>query len=100
VVTGSSDQVAAVRGYVAEVVGCGPDGIVGVSRFEQGDRHAVYDVAYLDAAGATEHVVARISFGNEPADRAQAEREARVLQQVGGVAAPILVDFRVTSAWF
>ena len=91
---------AAVGAYVSEVVGCPPGCITAVSRFHDGNRHAVHKVSYLTADGAVEDVVVRVSFDGAPADCAQAEREARVLRRVGGLAAPRLYDFRCTSPWF
>jgi hypothetical protein len=70
------------------------------SRFEAGNRHDVYKVSYLDPSGATEHLVVRVSYGGDPADCAQAEREATMLKKAGGIAAPLLYDFRCTSPWF
>ena len=90
----------AIRGYAAAVVGCSPDRIAAVSRFEDGNRHEVYKVSYVDAGGADADLVVRVSFGDDPAERAQAEREARVLEKVGGVAGPHLYDCSVTSRWF
>jgi hypothetical protein len=72
----SNSRLAHVRGYVAEVVGCDPDRVTTVSRFEDGNRHDVYRVSFLDAAGAAGDVVVRVSLGNDPAERGQAEREA------------------------
>jgi aminoglycoside phosphotransferase (APT) family kinase protein len=92
-------EVAAVRGYASEVLGC-PDGaITAVSRFEHGDRHSVHRVTCAVGA-ATRDVVVRVSLGGDSADVAQAEREAAVLGVVGGTAAPELLDFHATSAWF
>jgi aminoglycoside phosphotransferase (APT) family kinase protein len=71
-----------------------------VSRFEDGNRHAVYKVSYLDAVGAATDLVIRVSYGGGSAECVQAEREARVLEKVGGVAAPLLYDFRRSSPWF
>ncbi len=93
-------RLAAIRGYAAAVVGCGPHGITAVGRFEDGNRHEVYKVSYVDAGGAAADLVVRVSFGDDPAERAQAEREARVLEKVGGLAAPSLYDFNPTSPWF
>jgi aminoglycoside phosphotransferase (APT) family kinase protein len=100
--TGIPDEslFTAVGGYASDAVGCSPDQITAVTRFEDGNRHAVYKVSYLDAVGASKEVVIRVSHGGEPADCAQAEREARVLKKVGGVAARLLYDFRCTGAWF
>lgn len=71
-----------------------------MSRFEDGNRHAVYKVSYLDAVGAVRDLVIRVSYGDAPADCAPAEREARVLKAAGGRAGPRLYDFRCTSPWF
>lgn len=92
--------VAAVRGYACEVVGCPTDDTVSVSRFEEGNRHAVYRVAYRDAAGADASVVVRVGLAADPVACAQAEWEAGVLDKVGGVAGPRLYDFRRQSRWF
>src|SRR6266550_4465253 len=90
-----------IRSYVSDVVDdCSPDRITDISRFEAGERHAVYKVSYLDPDGATKDLVVRVSIGDDANERAQAEREARVLEKVGGVAAPRLYDFRLESPWF
>jgi aminoglycoside phosphotransferase (APT) family kinase protein len=90
-----------VRSYACDAVGdCSPDRITAVSRFESGDRHAVYKVSYLDSAGATNHLVVRVATVDEARDCAQAEREATVLKKAHGVAAPHLYDFRCESPWF
>ena len=89
-----------LQGYVCGAVGCAPDGIKEVSQFQDGNRHAVYKVSYYDPTGAIEDLVVRVSYGGGPADSAQAEREARVLKKVDGLAAPRLYDFRCTSPWF
>ena len=89
-----------LQGYVAAVVGCSPADITAASRFQEGNRHAVHKVSHLGPAGATEDLVVRVSYGGDEADCAQAEREARVLKKTGGIAAPLLYDFRCTSPWF
>jgi aminoglycoside phosphotransferase (APT) family kinase protein len=94
------DVLVAVGAYASAVVRCPPGSVTAVSRFEDGDRHAVHKVSYLSADGALEDVVVRVSFGGDRADGAQAEREACVLRSVGGRAAPRLYDFRCTSPWF
>src|SRR4051812_4866052 len=91
---------SAIGAYVSAVVGCSPDRITAVSRFPDGNRHAVHRVSYLGAGDAAQDVVVRVSFAGAPADRAQAEREASVLEWAGGLAAPRLYDFRATSPWF
>ena len=90
----------AVGGYASAAVGCSPDHITAVTRFEDGNRHAVYKVSFLDAVGAINDLVIRVSYGGESADYARAEREARALKKVGGLAAPLLYDFRGTGPWF
>jgi aminoglycoside phosphotransferase (APT) family kinase protein len=89
-----------IQGYVSAAIDCSPDRITAASRFEDGNRHAVYKVSYLPATGATEYLVVRVSYGDGPADCARAEREARVLEKAGGIAAPLMYDFRRTSPWF
>ena len=89
-----------LQAYASAAVGCSSDRITVASRFQDGNRHTVYKVSYLGPAGATEDLVVRVSYGGGPADWAQAEQEARVLKRVGGIAAPLLYDFRCTSPWF
>jgi aminoglycoside phosphotransferase (APT) family kinase protein len=90
----------AVRDYACHVVGCASERITTVTRFKDGNRHAVHRVSYLDEADVTQDVVVRVSFGGDKAECAHAEREAAALEKVGGVAAPVLYDFRRTSRWF
>jgi aminoglycoside phosphotransferase (APT) family kinase protein len=92
--------LTALRGYVSASVGCSPGRITAVSRFQDGNRHAVYKVSYLGPTGATEDLVVRVSYCGDPNDCAQAEREARALKKAGGIAAPLLYDFRCSSPWF
>jgi len=94
------DVLTAVGAYVSEVVGCSPDRITAVSRFQDGNRHSVHKVSYLGPGDAAKDVVVRVSLAGAPADRAQAAREATVLERVGGLVAPLLYDFRCTSPWF
>lgn len=60
----------------------------------------MYRVTNDRVADNTRDVVVRVAFGADAADRAQAEREATVLDKVGGVAGPALYDFHSTSPWF
>ena len=93
--------LGSLQGYVsAGAVGCSPDRITAASRFQDGNRHAVYKVSYVSPAGTTEDLVVRVSLSGAPADCAQAEREATVLKKAGGIAAPLLYDFRCNSRWF
>ena len=96
----SKDRVAAVRAYAANAMGCPVEAVTAVAPFGDGNRHAVHRVSYRDASGAARDVVVRVSYGGDASDLAQAEREAAVLENVGGVAAPELFDFRRTSDWF
>jgi aminoglycoside phosphotransferase (APT) family kinase protein len=96
----SKDRLAAVRAYASDAMGYPAEAITAVTLFEDGNRHAVHRVSYRDASGAARDVVARISYGGEASDLAQAEREAAVLGNVGGVAGPELYDFRAASDWF
>ncbi len=52
----------AVRGYASAALGCSPDRITAVTRFEGGNRHGVYRVSYLGALGSTEDAVIRVSY--------------------------------------
>lgn len=90
-----------VRAYVCHVISdCPADRITSATRFESGDRHAVYRVSYRDAVGDAKDVVVRISIRDEPAERVQAELEAAVLERLKGIGAPRLYDFRSESPWF
>jgi thiamine kinase-like enzyme len=96
-----SDLDHHIRSYAVEVVDdCWPDHITSVDRFEAGDRHAVSKVSYVDPRGDTQAAVVRICFGNDDDERAQAEREAAVLERVQGHAAPRLYDARLDTPWF
>lgn len=96
----SKDQLAAVRAYAADVVGRASAAVTAVTPFEDGNRHAVYRVSFRDGSAGPRDVVVRVSLGGGAAELAHAEREAAVLENVGGVAAPELYDFRGTSEWF
>jgi aminoglycoside phosphotransferase (APT) family kinase protein len=90
-----------VRGYACDAVGdCSLDRITAVSRFDAGDRHAVYKVSYLDPSDSTTDLVVRVSTDNDADACEQAQREATVLEKVQGIAAPLLYDFRCDSRWF
>jgi len=94
-----ADLQALVRGYAAHVMGCSPDTFAQVGRLEGGNRHAVFKVERLDASNERA-VVVRVSHGSDLEEQRQAEREAKVLEAAGGVAAPVLYDFRQSSTWF
>src|SRR3954453_15592466 len=90
----------AVSAYVAGVFGGGTARVTAVDRFRDGNRHAVYKVAYLLSGGGPSRVVVRISLHGSAGEVTQAQREARVLEHLQGVGAPRLHDFRATSRWF
>jgi aminoglycoside phosphotransferase (APT) family kinase protein len=96
----STDRHTAVRAYASDAMGFPVEAVTAVTSFEDGNRHAVDRVSYRDATGAARDVVVRVSYGGGASDLAQAEREAAVLENVGGVAAPELYDFRAASDWF
>jgi hypothetical protein len=87
--TGSSgkDQLAAVRAYASDVMGWPSEAVTVVTSFEDGNRHAVHRVSFRDASDGIRDVVVRVSFGGDASELAHAEREAAVLENVGGVAA-------------
>lgn len=82
-----------VADYACAVVGGDRARITAVTRFPDGNRHAVHRVSF----SGSEDVVVRVSHSG---DRAQAEREAAALQALEGTAGPRLYDFRPTSRWF
>lgn len=94
------DMERRVRSYVCSVVDCVPDRVTAVNRFESGERHAVYQVSYLDDLGDREDLVVRISTRVDGRDWVQSDREAAVLRKVEGFAAPRLYDYRRGSPWF
>lgn len=96
----SENRLRAVQGYVSQVVGCPRRQVTAVDRFQEGNRHDVYKVSYLDGQGAVRHVVVRVSFTADQAERDQAEGEAAVLRMVGGKAGPLLYDFSLSGTWF
>lgn len=94
----TGDELPAIRGYVSDVLGCGEELVTAVSRFEQGNRHAVYRVTY-GTGGDARDVVVRASLTADAAELAQAEREFAALRLVGRTAAPELYDARMTGTW-
>jgi aminoglycoside phosphotransferase (APT) family kinase protein len=65
------------------------------TRLPGGENHAVYRVSC-----AARDVVVRVATSEWAREPAVAEREAAVLREVAGVAAPALYDFRCESEWF
>lgn len=96
----SKDQLAAVRAYASDAMGWPSETVTAVTPFEDGNRHTVHRVSFRDALDGIRDVAVRVSFGGDASELAHAEREAAVLETVGGVVAPELYDFRPTSDWF
>lgn len=90
----------AVSDYVAEILGCRSEALLAVTKFDAGNRHHVYQASYREPTGVVSHLVVRVSYTADPAERAAAQREAAVLTRACGIAGPRLIDFRVQSAWF
>lgn len=90
-----TDRSRAVLEYVCSVIaGCRSEDITAVDRIAGGENHAVYSVSYQDPEGRLNEVVVRLGSG-DPAELFRADREARVLSTVGGIAGPKLYDFSV-----
>jgi aminoglycoside phosphotransferase (APT) family kinase protein len=82
-----------VRAYVCRVIAeCSADGILSVNRLVPGENSAVYRVTYQDPRGDVNEALVRLG-PRGVAGRLRAEREARVLEKVGGLAGPKLYDF-------
>jgi aminoglycoside phosphotransferase (APT) family kinase protein len=92
-----TDPEAVIREYVCRVcVGCAADRISSVERLVPGENNAIYKVEYRARKGDANQVVVRVGSTGVAA-RLRAEREARVLRRVGGVAGPKLYDFRAEA---
>lgn len=89
-------MLAAVRAYVSATLGARGDDVASVTRFEDGNRHWVYRVSVRNLGD----VVVRVCYSGDEIELERAEREAAVLELVGGVAGPELYDFARTSEWF
>lgn len=90
----------AIMGYVGEVMGWSPADVACITRFGTGERHAVYRVSYAGSRGRARDVVVRVLYSAAAEYRAMAQREAKVLEVVDGIAAPRLYDFRAEGRWF
>ena len=93
-------RVIAVREYVSNIVGLGGEHVESVRRFDDGNRHHVYKVSYLDLAGTARDLVVRVSLGDDREERERAQREALVLKKLAGAGAPRLLDVQLSSPWF
>src|SRR4051812_10718838 len=92
-----TDPEIAIRDYVCGApASCSADRITSVERLVPGENNAIYKVTYRDAHGGVNRVVVRVG-SRGVAGRFRAEREARVLRTVGGVAGPTLYDFRAEA---
>lgn len=90
-----------VRAYAAAAVDdCRSDRIRAVTRFEAGNRHAVFRVSYSTDAGRTSELVVRASLRLGPEACAEATWEAAVIAAAHGVGAPRLYDVRCEGPWF
>lgn len=88
-----TDPKRVVCAYVCRVIAeCSADRIISVDRLVPGENNAVYKVAYGDPQGDVSQVLVKLG-PRDAAGRLRAEREARVLEKVGGVAGPRLYDF-------
>jgi aminoglycoside phosphotransferase (APT) family kinase protein len=82
-----------VRAYVCRAIAeCSADRIISVDRLVPGENNAVYKVAYRGRQGEVNQVLVRLA-PRGAAGRLRAEREAQVLEKVGGLAGPRLYDF-------
>lgn len=89
---GGDDE--AVREHLSTVLdGCRPMPIRAVRKFPHGENHAVYRVSSLDEFDVERDIVVRVSNSDSDADRAQAEREAAVLDHLRGLVSPRLLHF-------
>jgi hypothetical protein len=96
---GEGDVERRVREYVSAVFSHPAADCVGqVQRLDAGENHDVYRVSML--APEAVDVVVRIATSERARDCEIAGREARVLEKLRGVAAPVLYDFRCQSPWF
>jgi aminoglycoside phosphotransferase (APT) family kinase protein len=88
-----SNREPLVSAYVRRAIAdCSAERIISVDQLAPGENSAVYRVAYRDRVGDAKQVIVRL--GPEgAAGRIRAEREALVLEKVGGVAGPRLYDF-------
>jgi aminoglycoside phosphotransferase (APT) family kinase protein len=82
-----------VSAYVCRAAaGCSPDQIIAVDGLVPGENNAVFKVAYRDPEGDVNELLVKLG-PRGAAGRVRAEREAVVLEKVGGVAGPRLYDF-------
>jgi aminoglycoside phosphotransferase (APT) family kinase protein len=89
-----------VSAYVCRaIVDCLAERIVSVDELEPGENNAVYKVAYRNREGDVNQVLVRLGPQDE-AGRIRAEREAVVLEKVGGVAGPRLYGFSAEEPAF
>ena len=92
---------AAVRDYVADVVGVDAGRITGVHRFAAGERHVMHLVSYRgDEAPTGRAVVVRAARSGDSGERASFEREGAVLAKVSDIAGPGVLDGCLERAGF
>jgi aminoglycoside phosphotransferase (APT) family kinase protein len=89
-----------VSAYVCRVIpDCPADGIISVDRLTPGENNAVFRVAYGSRDGDVNRVLVRLG-PRGASGHLRAEREAAVLEKVGGVAGPRLYEFSVADPGF
>lgn len=97
----TAEDTTYVIEYACHVLAdCSRGQVTEVTRFETGENHAVYRLAYAPTNGAAKDVVIRVATSERARDCAAATREAAVLLKVQGLAAPLLYDFRCENEWF
>lgn len=92
-------DLGSVEGYARDVAGWPDDATVVVRRFDGGERHTVFRVSSV-VDDRRDDLVVRVSLSDTADERADVERETRVLAIVQGVVAPRLRDVCLEGRWF
>lgn len=88
-----ADQEPVVRAFVCHAIAeCSTDRLISVDRLLSGQNNDIYKVAYRDRHAGVNEVLVRLG-PRDAAARLRAQREARVLEKVGGSAGPRLYSF-------
>jgi aminoglycoside phosphotransferase (APT) family kinase protein len=94
------DLETRLRAYVSAAIAAAPSAVESIERCRSGERHRVFRASCRVTETSSRDVIVRLSLTSDTNDRRSAEREAAVLERIGGVGAPALYDFRVESEWF
>jgi aminoglycoside phosphotransferase (APT) family kinase protein len=95
-----TDLDMAVRDYVSQTMpDCSRERIDSVEALVPGENHAIYRVSFRGPGDEVTQVVVRVGSPDD-AGRGRAEREARVLDRVGGTAGPKLYSFSADAPGF